>query len=62
MTKTFRWHAVIHVLKKGHPISNLADFEKKLVKRTWVNFGPRTNREDDRKLRWLSHPYFEAAK
>ena len=29
MRKTFRWHAVIHVRTYGHPISNLADFEKK---------------------------------
>lgn len=58
MRKTFPWHAVIHVRTKGHPISNLADFEKELAKRTRVNFEPR----DDRKLRWLSHPYFETAK
>lgn len=45
--KTLRWHAVIHVRTKGHPISNLADFEKELAKRTRINFGPRATRGDD---------------
>lgn len=59
MTKTFRWHAVIHVRTKGHPISN---FEKELAKRTRVNFEPRASQGGNRKLRWLSHPCFETAK
>lgn len=36
MRKTFRWHAVIHVRTYGHPISNLADFEKERWK-SWRN-------------------------
>ena len=47
MRKTLRWHAVIHMRTKGHPISNLADFEKELAKRTRVNFGPRATRGED---------------
>jgi len=62
MRKTFRWHAVIHVRTKGHPISNLADFEKELAKRTRVNFEPPATQGGNRKLRWLSHPCFETAK
>lgn len=50
MRKTLRWHAVVHVRTKGHPISNLADFEKELAKRTRVNFGPRATRGEAAKL------------